>query len=54
MKHHGADTVYGMGFIGALVYFLTHTTNFGEGVLGVIKAIVWPGIFVYRVLDLLK
>ena len=53
--HHGAGSaVYGLGFIGALVYFIQHATTFGLGVLGVLKAMVWPAFVVYRVLEILK
>jgi len=40
--------VYGLGLIGALVYYLQSAATFGEGVMGVLKAIVWPGVLVYR------
>jgi len=46
--------VYGFGLIGALVYYIQHATTFGMGVLGVLKAIVWPAMLIYRVLDMLK
>ena len=39
--------VYGLGFIGAIIYFISHATGFWMGVLGVFKAIVWPAFFVY-------
>jgi hypothetical protein len=52
--HAACGGVYGLGFIGALVYFVQHATSFWIGVLGVGKAIVWPAILVYRALDLLK
>ena len=45
--------VYGLGFIGALIYFLQHATSFGVGVLGVLKAIVWPALLVYKLLEFL-
>ena len=45
--------VYGVAFIGALVYFIQHATSFGSGVLGVIKAIFWPAVVLYKVLELL-
>jgi len=44
----GGSAVYGLGLIGALVYFLQHATSFGEGVIGVLKAIVWPALLVYK------
>ncbi|MCJ7797989.1 MAG: hypothetical protein MUQ56_14720 [Thermoleophilia bacterium] len=46
--------VYGLGFIGALIYFLQHATSFGVGVLGVLEAIVWPALLVYKLLEFLK
>ena len=48
--HRSASSgaVYGLGLIGALVYFISHATSFWLGVLGVIKAIVWPAILVYE------
>ncbi len=46
--------VYGLAFIGALVYFLQHAGSFWLGVLGVLKAMVWPAILVYHLLGLLK
>lgn len=45
------STVYGMGFIGALIYFIQHADSFGNGVLGVLKAIVWPAYLVYKILE---
>lgn len=41
---------YFIGFIGALVYYLSTATSFWMGVLGVLKALVWPGFLVYEVL----
>ena len=48
--HRGAPSgaVYGLGFIGAAVYFISHATGFWMGVLGFLKAIVWPAILVYE------
>lgn len=45
---------YGLGFIGAVVYFIQHAANFGEGVIGFLKALVWPAFLVYRLLEFLK
>ena len=44
--HSGA--VYGLGLIGAAVYFISHATGFWLGVLGFLKAIVWPALLVYE------
>ena len=45
-----SEAVYGLGLIGAMVYYLTHATTFLMGVLGFFKAIVWPAMLVYEVL----
>lgn len=50
----GGGAVYGLGFIGALVYYILHATTFWEGVLGVLKALVWPAFLTYGLLEFLK
>jgi len=45
--------VYGLGLIGALVYFIKTATGFWIGVLGVLKAIVWPAILIFKALEVL-
>lgn len=42
--------VYGLGFIGAAIYYISTATGFWMGVLGVLKAIVWPAFLVYQLL----
>ena len=42
------NAVYGLGLIGAAVYFISHATGFWMGVLGFLKAIVWPAFLVYE------
>ena len=46
--------IYGLGFIGALVYYLGHATTFWIGVLGFFKAVVWPAMLVYELLKYLN
>lgn len=54
MKHHGgSDTIYGIGMIGAAVYFLQQAHTFVEILMGLGKAIFWPAVVLYRVLGLL-
>ncbi len=50
--HQGgaSEAVYGLGVIGAWIYFLGHATTFWIGVLGVLKGIVWPAMLVYAAL----
>lgn len=45
--------LYGLGFLGALVYQLQAATSFWDGCLGVLQAIFWPAFLVYDALDFL-
>ena len=42
--------VYGLGFIGAAIYYISNATGFWMGVLGFLKALVWPAFLVYGLL----
>jgi len=42
--------VYILGVIGAAVYYIVHTTGFWIGVLGFLKALIWPTFLVFEVL----
>jgi hypothetical protein len=50
--HHStsSNAVYGLGFIGAAIYFISQATGFWMGVLGFLKALVWPAFLVYEAL----
>ncbi len=56
MKHHAhsGSALYGLGFIGALIYFLKTATGFWMGVLGIFKALVWPMLLIYKLFEFLK
>lgn len=45
-----SGAVYGLGLIGAAIYFISQATTFWLGVLGFLKAIVWPAILVFDAL----
>ncbi len=47
-----AGPIYGLGFIGAVVYYIQQADTFWVGFLGVLKAIVWPAFLVYHLLGL--
>jgi hypothetical protein len=49
-----SSAVYGLGFIGALVFYLQHAPDVGSALLGVLKALVWPAIMVYHLVGLFK
>jgi len=57
MKHmccHGSGgAFYWLGFLGALVYYLTTATSLWTGFLGILKAIVWPAFLIYGALKFL-
>jgi len=54
VKNSTSNTFYGMGFLGALVYFIQTATSFWGGLLGILKAIFWPAMAVYKLLEYLK
>jgi len=43
---------YFLGFIGAAIYYIQQATGFWSGVLGILKAIVWPMFMVLKILGL--
>jgi hypothetical protein len=47
----GGGAVYGLGLIGAAVYYIQQASGFGEFLVACLKALVWPAFVVY---DLLK
>lgn len=49
-----SSAIYGLGFIGALIYFIQHSTSFWMGCIGILKAIVWPAMLVYKLLEFFK
>jgi hypothetical protein len=46
--------IYGMGFIGAAIYFIKHAAAFWIGVWGFCKALFWPAVLMYKLLEYLK
>ena len=49
-----AGAAYFMGFIAAAVFYIQNAVSFGTGVLGFLKALVWPAFLVYNLLEFLK
>ncbi len=52
-KNTQQNVIYGMGFIGAVIYYIATAVSFWGGVLGVLKAIVWPVFLVYELMKYL-
>lgn len=49
-RTQNGQAVYGLGMIGALIYFVSTASSFWAGVLGILKAIVWPAFLVYELM----
>lgn len=47
------NCIYGLGMIGAAIFFIAKATFFWAGVLGLLKAIVWPVFMVYELFNFL-
>ncbi len=45
--------IYMLGMIGAAIYYISNATSFGSGVLGFLKALVWPAYLVHGALKAL-
>jgi len=44
---------YGLGLIGAAIYYISTAAGFWNGVLGFLKAIIWPVFLVFELLKFL-
>jgi hypothetical protein len=56
IKEHGSScggALYFMGFIGSAVYYISNSGTFWEGVVGFLKALVWPAFLVFEALKYL-
>lgn len=42
--------VYGLGFLGALVFYIQQAETSSAVILGILKALVWPAMLVYKLL----
>jgi hypothetical protein len=44
--------MYFMGIIGAATYFISSSVGFWAGAFGILKALVWPAILVFKFFEL--
>lgn len=49
-KNASSAPIYGLGLIGAWVYYLSQAGTFWMGVLGILKGIVWPAMLVFEMM----
>jgi len=54
MSKGSSGALYGLGFLGAAIYYIRHADTFWVGVLGIIKAIIWPAVLVYKLFAFFK
>ena len=47
-----SSCIYVLGIIGAAVYYIPQAAGFWPGVVGFLKALVWPAFLVYGLLKL--
>ncbi len=47
-RHGMTGGAYFLAFIGAAVYYIQQAESFWPGVLGLLKAIVWPAFLIYE------
>lgn len=53
-KGGAGEGLYFIGMIGAAVYYIAKAATFWAGVVGFLKAMVWPGFLVYHALKFLE
>ena len=49
--HGTAGSLYFVGFIGSLVYWLQAAVGFGAVITAFLKSLVWPAYIVYKLLE---
>lgn len=55
MKNNGgSNMVYCLGIIGAAIYYIQSADSFWIGVLGLLKALIWPVLLVMKLFEYFK
>jgi hypothetical protein len=49
-----SDAVYGMGLIGAWVFYISRATTFEDRIIGFFKGLFWPAFLVHELLEFLN
>lgn len=52
-RNGAAGAVYGLGFLGAAIYYIIYAETFWMGILGFLKSLVWPAFLVFELLKYL-
>lgn len=53
-QRSGGDAVYGLGLIGAAVFYIQQASGFWPVIKAILKALVWPAFVVYDLLKFLQ
>ncbi len=53
MAGSSPSCLYGLGFIGTVVYFWQTSPALGEKMFGILKAVVWPAILAFKAFEML-
>lgn len=54
IRMEGEGMIYFLGVIGAAVYYVQRAGDFWGGVIGILKAAIWPAFLIYELLKYLK
>ena len=54
VKNSGGNSAYILAMIGAAVYYVQQADGFGEVIVALLKALVWPDFLVYDLLRLVS
>ncbi|MBN1275396.1 hypothetical protein JXA12_03830 [Candidatus Woesearchaeota archaeon] len=52
-RDNAGGFIYFLGFLGAAIHYLSTTTGFWSGLLGILKSFVWPVFLVHGLLKLI-
>lgn len=54
VNNSGSNAIYGLGIIGAFIYYMQNAGGFWDVILGIIYSIFWPAVILYEVLQRLN
>ena len=46
--------VWFLATLGSAIYFVQQASGFWDGVLGILKALIWPAMIMYKVMQMLQ
>lgn len=49
-----SEALYGLGVLGAIVYFMQGVVGFWPVIVAVLKAFIWPAFVVFKILGMLS